>query len=81
MGPHCDKTHPFLGFKTVKFINWPSRAFREPDERDGLMTVMWYKKCKFILEKELRYLFDIPNYEDYKNDSNQIEQYLNLPEI
>ena len=52
LGPHCDKIHPFLVFKTVKFINWPSRAFREPNERDGLMTCD-LRNARLFLKKNL----------------------------
>ena len=43
LGPKCNKIHPLSGFKVSSVINWPTRALREPNEREGFLTKMWFK--------------------------------------
>ena len=58
-GPNCNKQHPLTGYKITYTINWPSRAFREPDIREGEAVIEWFKKCSRILEDELRNTYDV----------------------
>ena len=40
----CEKIHPQTGWKLCSKPNWPSRAFRAPDQKDHPSIRIWFAK-------------------------------------